>query len=472
MVSIHVLGLFLLFGKQTLAQDGQGVVVVPLERRDDPLQYFMKFQVGEQTMKGLLDTGSADLLIFQQGSDICKLDLQQCDNSTTKNFVTGAFDPTKEQGSIQQVGEKLNASFGNGAEIQGEFIKAPFRFSPGSQSVNLQMGLGMTGKLPTPKQPIIPIIGVGPVQGESAATKNPNNTHPNIPAQLKNDGIIKSNVFGLSLAGLDRNDDQDQDGDISPNSPGATGNRSEPHTVRTNQPSGQAGGDRSGCVPGMNYKRRITPSHPAGFKRSVIPPRASYSNYCSSIKCRQNENEQDGNILSDELPPIILIDSGAPGAFLPPQTVQAIADGLGTTINQQNRTLNAVACNQLLGKAINFSMGNDSVQVEVPLELIMTPHTVMSLGNSSNEQSQNSDGMCKLPIFVTDPATPFSILGAPIMQMMYIIHDKETEALHIARAKMGQTQSDIREFVSPNDVESIQNGLSSVGSEGSAGGLG
>lgn len=199
-LSFQALSLMLVISEQALAQEGVKFMEAPLIRREQPLQYFMEFQVGEQSLKGLLDTGSSDLTVPQAGSDICKLDLQQCDDSAKTNFVTGAFDP-KQNTKVKNVGEELDAKFAGEAAFQGEFIKAPFRAAENAQSIDLQMGLVQSGNPPTENDPVFPVIGVGPLQGESITEKDPRNTYPNIPAQLKSDNMINSNVFGLSLAG-------------------------------------------------------------------------------------------------------------------------------------------------------------------------------------------------------------------------------------------------------------------------------
>lgn len=194
---LRVSGPLLVFGGLALSQGNASLSSTMVETVKDPVQggfrTFMKFTVGDQTIKGLLDTGSSDLTVQRSGSSICKNPTQQCDNKSKTGDVFGAFNAN--QSDVKQLNVPLNTSFTGGAAFQGEFVQTPFRVSEKTE-VDLQMGLIETGN-PPPGSVLFPVIGVGPVQGES--TTQENITYPNLPARLKEAGATKANAFGLYL---------------------------------------------------------------------------------------------------------------------------------------------------------------------------------------------------------------------------------------------------------------------------------
>lgn len=195
-LAVRVSGPLLVFGGQATAQDGSGLQVAQVQKITDPLQGgyrpFMEFTVGDQTMRGLLDTGSSDLTVPQAGSDFCKGDGQQCDGKAT-GFLAGSFDPEKNAADVKDLNVPLNASFTGGAQLLGKFIEAPLRVSPQGGAVPVEMGLVNGGGEP-PGEVSFPIVGTGPIQGESTRQN-----YPNIPARLKEAGVIKTNAYGLYL---------------------------------------------------------------------------------------------------------------------------------------------------------------------------------------------------------------------------------------------------------------------------------
>lgn len=152
----------------------------------------MQLGVGNppQKITVLLDTGSSDLIVPQTGSQICKDVQQQC-TANKGNFSTGSFDRTKSAG-VTTVNTPINTSFVNGVKLQGTYLKAALTI--GNKSVNgIQLGVIDKGTLP-PNTPLFPIFGIGPKMGEGVDVP-----YQNAPAQMKDDGAIKANVFSLYL---------------------------------------------------------------------------------------------------------------------------------------------------------------------------------------------------------------------------------------------------------------------------------
>lgn len=141
-----------------------------------------------QAVTAILDTGSSDLVVPQTGSAICKDPGQQCSGS---QFVSGSFDPTKSS-DVAATNVALNTSFANGVTFQGSFLKTTVTLGGNATIPNSQIGLIANGSLPR-GTPLFTIFGVGPVQGEAA----PPPGYLNLPAHMKEVGIIKTNSFGL-----------------------------------------------------------------------------------------------------------------------------------------------------------------------------------------------------------------------------------------------------------------------------------
>lgn len=144
-----------------------------------------------QKVTVLLDTGSSDLVVPQTGSAICQDKQQQC-TANKSSFSTGSFDRAGSAGITDAGSLPLNATFQNGVQLQGSIVNAAL--TVGNQSVNgVKMGVVTKETLP-PGQPLFPIFGVGPKQGEGISK-----LYQNVPAAMKDIGAINDNVYRLYL---------------------------------------------------------------------------------------------------------------------------------------------------------------------------------------------------------------------------------------------------------------------------------
>ncbi|KJZ71611.1 hypothetical protein HIM_09005 [Hirsutella minnesotensis 3608] len=459
-------GPLLVFGGHASAQNGtSNLGVTQIQKVSDPVEGafrpFVAFDVGGQNMLGLLDTGSSDLTVPKKGSEFCKIKLQQCDEQGT-GFVAGAFDPQQIQNQVQKLDQPLNATFTGGAAFTGEFIKAPFNV-PGAASTQVQMGLVDQGQGP-PGAPAFPVMGLGPIEGESI-TNDGRKAYPNVPAQLKEDGKIKANAYGLYLGdfrskdngtivwggfdaakfdgelkradivpdnkkafrsfvvglssvsmtggegsgaqtggegqggrnreggggrgqgdqsgdGAERGDERDQQGgggngrggrgdrNQGAGSGGGRGGRDNGNRNGGNRNSGGAGANNRG---GNDDRESEAGSRRSLLRRTHPGPRASYSHTIKRLSTRDLERRQrDGNILSDETPPVVLLDTGDPGIVLPVGTMRTIAKALGTEFNERDGTLAPVDCSRITpGMALTFGMNDDKVKINVPLDSVI-----------------------------------------------------------------------------------------------------
>lgn len=186
----------LLVSSQATAQPGVNLEVSEIQKITDASQGgfrpFIEFSVAGQVMRGLLDTGSSDLNIPKTGSEFCRGKGEQCDGRAT-GFKAGSLDVNKNKNEIQDLNLPLNATFTGGAAFVGTFIESSLQVTPGGKAVPVQMGLVESGGVP-PGQVSFPVMGIGPIQGEST-----NNLYPNVPARFKQDSLSKSNAYGLYL---------------------------------------------------------------------------------------------------------------------------------------------------------------------------------------------------------------------------------------------------------------------------------
>lgn len=194
---IRTLGPLLAFGGLAAAQEKGQFIEMRLQKISDPLQgpfrTFIPFQMGNQSLKALFDTGSSDLVVPRTASQICKVELQQCDEKGT-GFLAGSFDPAKAKVSNTSI--PLDAKFTGGSAFSGSFINTAVSAGQKSNnSLTMRVGLIEGGSLP-PESPLFSVFGFGPVDGESAA---PNQTYPNFPARLKQEKKIKCNALGLAV---------------------------------------------------------------------------------------------------------------------------------------------------------------------------------------------------------------------------------------------------------------------------------
>lgn len=174
---------------------GRGVVTGSVQhlvgRAGTALIPTMELGVGNppQKIRVLLDTGSSDLVVPQTGSAICKDPQQQC-TANGAGLVTGSFDARNSTGVVK-LDTPVNSTYVNGVALQGNFVKAGLTFQ--NQTVDqLQIAVVTQGQLP-PDEPLFPIFGVGPIQGEAA------DPYKNIPAGMKDVGATKANAFGLYI---------------------------------------------------------------------------------------------------------------------------------------------------------------------------------------------------------------------------------------------------------------------------------
>ncbi|KAJ4345077.1 hypothetical protein N0V95_005958 [Ascochyta clinopodiicola] len=352
-----------------------------------------------QKVTVLLDTGSSDLVIPQTGSAICQDKQQQC-TATGSKFSTGSFDRAKSSEVTDAGSPPLNATFQNGVQLQGSIVKAGL--TVGNQSAStVQMGVVTKGFLP-PGEPLFPIFGVGPKQGEGIEVP-----YQNVPAAMKDTGATNANVFGLYL-----NDFRGSDGSIAfggVDTAKYQGKLQEAPLLKDNS------GQLPSFVIDFSSVKLVTGNGSARAGQSVnLAPKRGMSGA------------------------VTLIDSGNPTVLIATQSVMALSKALGATFNTETGNVGNVPCSMAQqGLSMAFGFNSDNVKIQVPLELMMTP--IQNSGNGGQ-----GAGDCALPVFATDDE--LTSIGSPFMQAAYVVFDMDQKRLLMAPAVMNTTESSVKEL--------------------------
>ncbi|KAG6010398.1 hypothetical protein E4U21_006962 [Claviceps maximensis] len=455
-------GPLLVLSGQAAALNKAGLEVTEIIKVTDPAQGgfrpFVEFAIAGQTMRGLLDTGSSDWNIPVTGSAFCKGAGEQCDGLKT-GFKAGSLDLAKAGKQVQDLKVPLNASYTGGAGFFGSFVEAPLQVSKGGKAVPVQIGLIESGSVPA-GEVSFPVLGVGPVAGESA-----HNIYANVPARFKEEGKIKVNAFGLFLGSFRSPNSgslvwggydaakfdgelktapliKDNNGSISRFVVGLSSIRLSPSTVK-NAPSLKR--EQSGISSSLDDAKAS-----AAQVKSSIRTRLGIKMDASSYEHTRNDmsaraifrRKQAGNILSNDVPPVVWLDTGVPQIIVPEGTLKTLMQLLGARLGDDGEFL--VDCKRIAGMDLVFGMNKEAVQIRVPLESI----TPIESSKKARATGGGGGGTCTLLLSATtSQGGGIPVLGAPALQHMYVVFDMDSKALLMAQAREMETQADIREYV-------------------------
>ncbi|KAG6034686.1 hypothetical protein E4U41_006450 [Claviceps citrina] len=464
----------LLLSGQAAAQNKPNLEVSVIKKVTDPSQGgfrpFVEFFVAGQVLTGLLDTGSSDWTMPRTGSEFCKSAGEQCD----AGFRTGSFDLKKAGMLARDLQEPFQASYTGGASFGGTFIEAPLQVMAGGEPVTAKMGLVEWGGVPT-GQVSFPVLGVGPVPGESSP-----NHYPNVPARFKDSGKTKANAFGLFLGDFRSPnggsvvwggyDAAKFDGELRP-APLVKNNNGEISSfvvdlssirlVASNGSEKAAPGSHGGHEPRVGRKQPAVSSRPEQETVSTAegdskPPTfarnplgrpknaASYEHKRSDLSAKAIfRRAVSGNLLTNDAPPVVILDTGVPQIIVPEATLKQ----LGTMLNAAPPGPLGefvVDCGRVGGMDLVFGMNKDAIQIRVPLDSILAPN-VSPAGQTA---AGSGSGYCSLLLgAVTAQGGGTAVLGAPALQHMYVVFDMDSEALLMAQAKANETRVDIKEYI-------------------------
>ncbi|GAB7366023.1 hypothetical protein MBLNU230_g7346t1 [Neophaeotheca triangularis] len=171
-------------------QDDDSTVRVELD--NEVTLYFMEMEIGTppQRMRLHLDTGSSDLWVNVDDSELCGNEYRElCQEA-------GTFNP--DRSSTYEVVEPdgFNITYVDGSSASGPYVRDTVRFGDDVSLTNQQFGIGEVSSSPEG------ILGIGYPLNEVAVAYNNDEPYDNIPVSLVEQGYINTNAYSLWLNDL------------------------------------------------------------------------------------------------------------------------------------------------------------------------------------------------------------------------------------------------------------------------------
>ena len=134
-----------------------------------------------------LDTGSSDIWIPSVLSNVCREDEDDCQ-------ALGQYDSSASS-SYVDVSDGFKIAYEDDSEVAGDYINETLAIG-NTVIKDLTMGLAIEATRP------FGIMGIGYDADESIAATDPDQIYPNIVAQLKAQGFIRTSSYSLWLNDL------------------------------------------------------------------------------------------------------------------------------------------------------------------------------------------------------------------------------------------------------------------------------
>ncbi|KKY25437.1 putative candidapepsin-4 precursor [Diplodia seriata] len=152
--------------------------------------YFANASLGTpaQSLRLHLDTGSSDLWVNTDDSDLCSSAKSGCSTAGTYS--------ANDSSTYEYVNSLFNISYVDGSGASGDYVKDTFNFG-GTNLTDMQFGVGYTSTSPEG------VLGIGYTRNEVAVNRAGLDAYPNLPQLLVNKGMIQSNAYSLWLNDLD-----------------------------------------------------------------------------------------------------------------------------------------------------------------------------------------------------------------------------------------------------------------------------
>ncbi|OAA37827.1 Peptidase aspartic [Metarhizium rileyi] len=371
----------------------KAVVVDVLHSQSDeagiPFQPLVSLGFGTppQTITGILDTGSSDLIIPQAASDVCRLPNQQCRGS---RVVLGDYDASKDKDARRVAASGFAARFQFGETYNGSYINTTV--SVGDARIKaVRVGLASNGGVPRSSAQF-PVFGVGPADAEQMIDRE---EYANLPQIMKDSGLIDTSLFSVWL---------------------------NPRPLANG--SVVFGGADSTKFTGELQPVPIERDSSGRISRYVV----NMSSISLSMLDSQDSQPQSVDLGLGQSKGLTSVSSSTPSLLVPKGSMENLAQALGTTFSDADG-LGPVDCalaatddNSLL-----FGFNQDQTVLSVPLSRTLVPKEM------SGDASKS--GRCALAIAsagTDDDAV--NVMGYPFMSAVYTVFDKEGERLMFAPA--------------------------------------
>ncbi len=135
-----------------------------------------------------LDTGSSDIWIPSADSNACEEDAQACQ-------IFGQYDSSASSSYVDVAQGQFEISYEDDSQISGDYINETLAIG---NTVIKDMTMGLAQEATR----AFGIMGIGYDADESIASSDPDAIYPNVVAQLKAQGFIKTLAYSLWLNDL------------------------------------------------------------------------------------------------------------------------------------------------------------------------------------------------------------------------------------------------------------------------------
>jgi hypothetical protein len=154
--------------------------------------YFMNVTIGTpaQALELHIDTGSSDLWVNTQSSQLCTRYQQACAQSGTYTANSSS--------TYAYLNKEFNISYVDGSGASGDYVSDIVRFS-NVELQNQQFGIGYKSSSQEG------ILGIGYPINEVVVAYNGGNPYANVPYHMMQDGLINTNAYSLWLNDLQAN---------------------------------------------------------------------------------------------------------------------------------------------------------------------------------------------------------------------------------------------------------------------------
>ena len=317
---------------------------------------------------------------------------------------SGTYNPDASS-TYKYVNNGFNTSFGDGTFANGAYITDVLNIGSTTLS-NFEMGLGLNSSSTEN------VWGIGYPVNEATSTSN--QTYPNAPFAMVQQGLIASPAYSLYL-----NDLNSSTGSIL------------------------FGGVDTAKYSGTLQSVPINPIN-GNYSRFVITLSQVY------VTTSTTTNTTTANATTAELPISVLLDSGSTLTSLPSGLAGMIYTAFGVTWTGSQGQVNCKLANSNATIEWNFS----GIIINTPVRELVIPYpgntgTACQFGINQVNASSTSPGF-----------VPF-ILGDTFLRSVYAVYDMENTEIALANTVFGSTTSNIMEISNgtagiPNAVNATQ----------------
>ena len=350
-----------------------------------------------QTIRLQIDTGSSDLWMNVANSTFCS------GAGNTNCTRSGTYNPDASS-TFNNLNTAFNTSFGDNTYANGVYFTDALHI--GSTTVsNFEMGLGLNSTSTEN------VWGIGYPANE-ALSGTSNQTYPNAPFAMVQQGLIESPAYSLYL-----------------------------NDLNTSTGSILFGGVDTAKYSGVLQSAPIVQNN-GSYNRFLITLSQVY------VTSTTAGNTTTANASTAELPFSVLLDSGSSISYLPTGVAGMIYTAFGVTWTGSQGQVNCNLANSNATIEWNFS----GIIINTPVRELVLPYP----GNTGTA--------CQFGINqvnTTSPGLVPYILGDTFLRSVYAVYDIENNEIALAQTVFGSTTSNIMEITNgtagiPNAANATQ----------------